>query len=267
MTIPKPQADLTAIVTGASSGLGMEMARDLAKRGYGVTLVARREDKLKELAEELGASVRAEVIAADLALPEERVKVATEVAARGLTPCILVNNAGLSTSGPVVHGGAGNDIGMIRLNVEAVADMCSIFVPGLVSLGSGAILNVASTASFQPTPGQAGYGGTKAFVLSYTHALRAELRKTGVSATTLCPGPVETGFGEAAGISHEEAQVLPPIMWLEADDVARQGIAAMFSGKAVIVPGIANKVLAGFADLSPRGMLARLVASQHPSLK
>lgn len=267
MTIPTPTAELTALVTGASSGIGAEIARHLAARGYGVTLVARSEDKLRTLALELGTSVRAEVIAADLALESERADLAAKIDALGLKVAILVNNAGISTAGAVRLGAPGRDVTMIRLNAEAVADMTSIFLPGIVALGGGAVLNVASTAAFQPTPGQAGYGATKAFVLSYSHAVRAELRGTGVSVTTLCPGPVHTGFGEAAGITDAEAQVLPKIMWLEAEEVAKQAVAGMFAGKAVVVPGLANKVLAGFADASPRGLLARLVASQHPSLK
>ena len=133
---------------------------------------------------------------------------------------------------------------------------------------SGKILNVASTAAFQPLPGQAGYGAGKAFVLSYTQSLAGELRGTGVTATTLCPGPVDTGFGERAGFSKEDAEnALPKMMWVDAPDVARAAVDGMEKGRLVVIPGVANKVAAMFAQVAPRSLLLPILAKQHPGLK
>ncbi len=270
MALPTPAPEHTAIVTGASSGIGSELARELARRGHGVTLVARREDRLRALADELAAAhgVRTEVVAADLSEPESRARIADEVAARGLTVAVLVNNAGLSTTGAVHRGAPDRDIAMIRTDVEAIVHLCSLFLPGMVERGSGAVLNVASTAAFQPLPGQAGYGGSKAFVLSYSRATRAELRGTGVTMTVLCPGPVHTEFAERAGFSQEEAtNALPKFMWLSAADVAKTAIKALDKGKAVIIPGFSNRVGAAVAHLTPRRILLPVLARQHPALK
>jgi short-subunit dehydrogenase len=270
MSLPAPAADRTAIVTGASSGIGAEIARGLAARGLGVTLIARREDRLRALADELAAahSIRAEVISADLSDQASRTNIATELAGRGLSVDVLVNNAGLSTTGPVHRSSPERDIAMIRTDVEAIVHLCSTFVPGMVERGRGAVLNVASTAAFQPLPGQAGYGGSKAFVLSYSRATRAELKGTGVSMTVLCPGPVHTEFAETAGFSEEESSnALPKFMWVTSAEVARAAIEGMEKDRAVVIPGVANRVGAAVAHLTPRRLLLPLLARQHPALK
>lgn len=271
MGIPEPAADRTALVTGASSGIGTELARELARRGHGVTLVARREDRLRAIADELSAAhgVRAEVLTADLSDESSRAGIADDIAGRGLTVDVLVNNAGLSTTGAVHRSDrADRDIAMIRTDVEAIVHLCSAFVPGMVERGRGAVLNVASTAAFQPLPGQAGYGGAKAFVLSYSRATRAELRGTGVTMTVLCPGPVQTEFAVSAGFDEEEANnSLPKIMWVSAEDVAKTAIRGLDKNKAVVIPGLANRVGASFAHLAPRRVLLPILARQHPALK
>jgi short-subunit dehydrogenase len=138
----------------------------------------------------------------------------------------------------------------------------------MVERHRGAVLNVASTAAFQPLPGQAAYGAAKAFVLSYTHSLRGELRGTGVSATALCPGPVDTGFGEAAGFSKEEAEsALPRVMWIPADRVAQAGIDGLAAGKAVVIPGRVNWVAASLSRIAPPELLLPLLARNHPAMK
>jgi short-subunit dehydrogenase len=270
MSLPPPGPERTSVVTGASSGIGLEIAKDLARRGRGVTLVARRESVLRELADHLASAhgVRADVLAVDLSDAAARGAMPAALAERGLTVDVLVNNAGLSTTGPVHGSDRDREIGMIRTNVEAVVDLCSLFLPGMVERRTGAILNVASTAAFQPLPGQAGYGATKSFVLSYTHALRGELKGTGVTATALCPGPVDTGFGEAAGFSKEDAEsALPKFMWVTPEVVARDAVAGLDAGKAVVIPGMANRVAARAAYLTPRALLVPLLARQHPSLR
>ena len=156
----------------------------------------------------------------------------------------------------------------MRTNVEAVVDLCAMFIPAMVTRHRGAVLQTASTAAFQPLPGQASYGASKAFVLSYGRALSAELRGTGVTVTTLCPGPVETGFAAAAGMTDDEAaESLPKIMWVPAADVARAAVEGMAAGRTVVIPGAANRVGAGLAHLAPKSLLAPLMAKRHPALR
>jgi len=270
MALPVPKENTTAVVTGASSGIGADIARELARRGHGVTLVARREDRLKALADELAGAhrVRTEVIAADLTNADSRAELPTQLDARGLTPDILVNNAGFTTMGPVHRADRAGELAMVRTNVEAVVDLCTLFVPGMVTRHRGAVLNTASTAAFQPLPGQACYGASKSFVLSYGRALGAELRGTGVTVTTLCPGPVETGFAEAAGMTDDEAgEALPKFMWVPAADVARAAVNGLDAGRPVVIPGAANRAAALFAHLAPKAWILPLMAQRHPALK
>jgi uncharacterized protein len=270
MALPTPAPDRTAVVTGASSGIGREIAKQLAQRGQGLTLVARREDRLKALADELTGAhgVRVEVVAADLTDQVARERIAGEVADRGLAAQVLVNNAGLSTVGPVHGSDVAAELAMIRTDVEAVAHLSSLFLPGMVERGAGAVLNVASTAAFQPMPGQAGYAASKAFVLSYSQAVRAEVKGTGVSVTVLCPGPVDTEFAESAGFEGTEAEVaLPRFMWLSAEAVATAAVDGLDRGRAVVIPGVANHLGALGGRFAPRSVLLPIIARQHPGLR
>lgn len=254
-----------AIVTGASSGIGREIARELARRGNELVLVARSADALRELAAEL--PTRAHVLPADLTHRPARAALVEQIADLGITPDILVNNAGYSTMGPVAGADPDAEIDMLELDVVAVADLCTRFLPGMVERHRGAVLNVASTAAFQPLPGQAGYGGAKAFVLSYTQSLAGELRDTGVSATALCPGPVHTGFGEKAGFDQHEAEdALPKIMWVDAAKVAQVAVDGMDAGRLVVIPGAANRAGSVLAQITPRSWLLPILAKNHPGL-
>jgi uncharacterized protein len=265
-TLPPPAGGSAAIVTGASSGIGEQLAGLLSRRGYQVVLVARSADRLDELAGRLGPNVHP--LPADLSDRAARASLPDRVAALGLTPDILVNNAGLSTLGVVADSVPEQELNLVEVDVAAVVDLCSRFLPGMVDRGRGAVLNVASVAAFGPLPGQAAYGAAKAFVLSYTHSLRGELRGTGVSATALCPGPVDTGFGEAAGFSKEEAEAaLPRVMWVPAEQVAREGIDGLAAGKAVVVPGRVNRVASSVFRVAPPELLLPLLARSHPALK
>ncbi|MEZ5321777.1 MAG: SDR family oxidoreductase [Microthrixaceae bacterium] len=268
MTIPTPAPDLTAIVTGASSGIGEALALELAGRGYGVTLVARSADRLVALAERLRATgVRADALPCDLADRSARAELPGRVEALGLTAGIVVNNAGLSTMGPVSSADVDAELNMVEVDVAAVAHLCTMFVVPMVERGTGGILNVASTAAFQPLPGQAGYGAAKAFVLSYSRALREECGGQGVHVTALCPGPVETGFADAAGISREEAQdSLPGFMWESPEAVARCGVDGLAANRAVAIPGLANRVGAYAGYLTPRALLLPLLRRRHPRM-
>jgi short-subunit dehydrogenase len=242
----------------------------LAARGHGVTLVARREDRLRTLAGELSSAnqVRTEVIGADLTDQASRDGLEKEVADRGLTVDILVNNAGFSTTGPVHRSDSAREVALVRTDVEAIVHLCSLFLPGMVERGQGAVLNVASTAAFQPLPGQAAYGAAKAFVLSYGRAVGAELRGKGVTVTTLCPGPVQTEFAEQAGFDVAEAESsLPKFMWLPAAEVAKTALDGLAKGKAVVIPGVSNRVASRIALNTPRRILLPMLAKQHPALK
>jgi short-subunit dehydrogenase len=269
MTLPAPNPDRTCLVTGSSSGIGSEIATRLAARGLGVTLVARSEAKLQALAKELVANfgVRAETIVCDLADAEARQGIVDELETRSLSVNVLVNNAGFTTMGPVSTADPATQLALVRTDVEAVVHLCTLFVPAMVERRSGAVLNVASTAAYQPVPGQAAYGASKAFVLSYTHALRGELRPAGVTVTALCPGPVETGFAEAAGMAPDEFSAsVPKVMLVTPYEVARTAVAAMDADKAVVIPGAANRLTAAAGWLAPRSVLVPMVAKRHPAL-
>lgn len=266
MALPPPGNDRAAIVTGASSGIGEQFAKLLARRGYQVVLVARSVDRLETIAERLGP--KAHPLPADLSDRSERAFLLDRVAALGLVPDILINNAGFSTLGLVAKSVAEQEVKLVEVDVAAVVDLCSRFLPGMVDRHRGAVLNVASMAGFGPLPGQAAYGAAKAFVLSYTHSLRGELRGTGVGATVLCPGPVDTGFGETAGFSKEEAEsALPRVMWVSPEKVAQAGIDGLAAGKAVVVPGLVNRVASAFYRITPPELLLPMLARTHPAMK
>ncbi|GFG62670.1 ketoacyl reductase [Mycobacterium kubicae] len=266
MALPPPGNDRAAIITGASSGIGEEFARILTERGHQVVLVARRVEQLEHIAARLGA--QAHPLPADLSDRNDRASLPDRVAALGLVPDILINNAGLSTLGVVAKSVPEQELNLVEVDVAAVVDLCSRFLPGMVDRHRGALLNVASIAAFGPLPGQAAYGAAKAFVLSYTHSLRGELRGTGVSATALCPGPVDTGFGEAAGFTKEEAEKsLPPVMWVPADQVARAGIDGLAAGKAVVIPGRVNRLASALFRVAPPELLLPVLTRNHPGVK
>ena len=270
MALPPLSPTSTALVTGASSGIGTELATELARRGHGVTLAARREVRLQTLAGELHRAhgVRTEVVAFDVTDPEARQRALGTISSRGLSVDVLVNNAGFSTSGPVHHADPAREVDLVRTDVEAVVALCTSCLPDMVRRGRGAVLNVASTAAFQPLPGQAAYGAAKAFVLSYSQALQGELRGSGVSVTALCPGPVRTEFAVTAGFTEEEAHgSLPSFMWLSAAAVARAAVEGLARGRPVVIPGAANRVAAQIAHKAPRRVLVPMLARQHPALK
>lgn len=263
--LPTPGPNRAALITGASSGIGAEITRVLSARGHHVVLVARRTEQLTALGQELNGP--SSVVGADLSQPSERATLPDRVAALGLEVDILVNNAGLSTMGPVAAAAPGAELNVVEVDVAAVVDLCTRFVPGMVSRGRGAVLNVASVAAFGPLPGQAVYGAAKAFVLSYTRALGQELKPSGITATTLCPGPVHTGFGEAAGISTEDAEAaLPKPLWVSPEDVAKAAVDGLAAGKPVVVPGRLNRAATAIYHLTPRRLLLPFLARSHPGL-
>jgi short-subunit dehydrogenase len=265
MALPPPSEHATCLVTGASSGIGAAIASGLARRGHGVTLTARREDRLEELAEQLREEhgVRAEIVAADVSEEDGRARLKRDLEARGLQVDVLVNNAGYGSGGPFVELEGESEAAMVRTNVEAVVALSSAYLPGMVERGEGAILNVASLIAFQPVPFQATYGATKAAVLSFTDALHEELRGTGVTVTAICPGPVRTEFGEAGGFGGADDRI-PSFLWLSASKVAEDALNGLEKGERVVVPGPINQVAALYGQHLPRAILLPLVRRAWP---
>ena len=269
MTLPSPGPDRACLITGASSGIGADIARELAGRGHQVVLVARSEEPLKALAQEIGSdSVPAHVLPTDLSDRAARAALLDRVTALGVTADVLVNNAGYSTLGKVAGADPDDEMAMTEVDVLAVQDLCTRMLPGMVERGRGAVLNVASTAAFQPLPGQASYAAAKSFVLSYTLSLAGELSGTGVTATCLCPGPVKTGFADRAGFDEDDFDsALPKMMWVTAGEVARYAVKELDKGSLVAIPGLANQVGARFSQVAPRRLLLEILKRMHPALK
>jgi uncharacterized protein len=250
----------TALVTGASAGLGVDFARALAAEGHDLILTARRLDRLDTLAAELRAAhgINVETIAGDLAEPGGAGALIAEVAKRGLAVNTLINNAGFGASGPFAEQDRGRLLAMIDLNCRALVELCHAVLPGMIQMRSGGILNVASTAAFQAGPGMAVYYASKAFVLSFSEALHEEVRGQGVRVAVLCPGPTRTEFFDAAGTSSDFA-----LRRLAGDPqkVVRDGLAALAANRAVRISGTMNAVMAHATRFTPRFVLRRLVAS------
>jgi short-subunit dehydrogenase len=249
MSLPAPEPNATVVVTGASSGIGAELARELARRGHGVTLVARRRERLEELAAELPTD--ADIIAADLSAPEQREKLLGTLRQTGRTVTGLCNNAGFGSFGWFYELDQEREREQVELNVVALHELTGALLPGMVERGRGAILNVGSIAGSQPIPGNATYAATKAFVNSFSEALHAELKGTGVSCTVVTPGPVRTEFVEAADATDIEGRA-PGFLWAKAESVARQCVDAMENGRRVVVPALAHRAATTAGRYTPR---------------
>jgi len=241
----------TALITGASSGIGVELARIHARRGGDLVLVARRQDRLESLKAELESAhgVKVHVIVQDLTRADAAAQIHRELIARGVPIDYLINNAGFGNGGFFHQQDWARNEAMIQVNVTALAALTREFVPELIARGGGRILNVASMAAFLPGPLQAIYYATKAFVVSFSEAIGNELAGTGVTVTALCPGPVKTGFIEKANL-HEAKGFARTV---SARGVAKVGYNAMLKGKPLVVPGVVNKLIIHFfLRLTPR---------------
>ena len=244
-----------ALVTGASAGLGIEFARQLSKRGYRLVLAARRKERLDALAKELG---NARAVAVDLSKSNAAARLMADVEANGETVDLLVNNAGFGLIGRFAGLDAKRERQMIDLNVGALTDLCRAVAPAMIERGSGAILNVASTAAFQPGPKMAVYFATKAFVLSLSEALHEELKPHGIRVSCLCPGPTRTEFGDVAGFG---GNGLFDRVAMTADKVVEIGLKGLDANRAVVVAGWLNKVGAASTRFAPRPVIRKIAGA------
>ena len=244
----------TALITGASSGIGYAFAHALAVRHMNVVLVARSEERLRSLATELSRQyhVRAEVIVADLSQEHAALSLQREVEQRGLVIDLLINNAGFAINGFFETIAPERDHQQVKVDVTTVVDMTHAFVPSMVARGEGAIINIASTAGFQPLPYMAVYGASKAFVLSFSQALSEEYRGHGLRVLALCPGATETPFFDLAGEAASVGVRRTP------EQVVATGLLALERGQSIVVDGRANALLAFAPRLLPRWLVARI---------
>lgn len=251
MSLPTPSAARAVVVTGASSGIGAEIARGLSRRGYQPILVARRADRLRDLADQLNRehSVRAEVLPLDLADATARARLIGTITDR--SPAALVNSAGFGTSGLFQDLPLPRETEQVTLNALALMELTHAALPAMITRGSGAVLNVGSIAGFQPVPDGAVYSATKAFVETFSESVHEGLHGTGVSCTVLCPGPVPTEWWDVADAPQSGIGALT----MSARDVAEAGIAAMINGKRMVVPGLGAKLMGLGGRFTPRGVL------------
>jgi short-subunit dehydrogenase len=244
-----------ALITGASAGLGVEFARQLSAQGHRLVLAARRKDRLDTLAKELG---NARAVAIDLSKKDAAAKLIADIEANSETVDLLVNNAGFGLIGRFAELDGMRERQMIDLNVGALTDLCRAVAPGMIDRKSGAILNVASTAAFQPGPKMAVYFATKAFVLSLSEALHEELKPHGIKVSCLCPGPTRTEFGEVAGFS---GNGLFDRVAMSAPAVVTTGLSGLSRNRAVVVPGLINKTVAISGRFAPRAWVRKIAGA------
>lgn len=249
-------------MTGASEGIGAELAKVFAARGHEVALVARRRDRLEALADEIaaGAAARPLVVALDLAAEGAVETLEMALAEAGLAPEILVNNAGFGLIGAASERDPAEQLAIVDLNIRALTALTLRFLGPIVA-ARGGVLNVASVAAFMPGPNFAVYYASKAYVLSFTEALAEELRPSGVRVSCLCPGPVATGFQSRAGFAYSGTMGAAKLALTPADEVAREAYEGLMAGKRVVVPGLVNKIMAASARAAPNALLLPILAA------
>ncbi|MEM0961160.1 MAG: SDR family oxidoreductase [Bacteroidota bacterium] len=251
-------SDRTALVTGASSGIGAAFARQLGSAGARVVLVARRAEALASVADDVRQrGGEAVVLTADLEPAGAAADLASRLDADGETIDVLINNAGFGIRGPMLDSEPSQSEAMIGLNVTSLTSLTHRLVPGMAARQRGGVLNVASIASFVPAPSFAVYAATKAYVRSFTEALWSEMRETGVHVSCLCPGPVDTSFGDRAGVRAEFFRGHP-----SAEAVAQAGLDGLASNRRLVVPGWKNRLDVATASLAPTGVALRIAKSR-----
>ena len=248
----------TVLVTGATVGIGYELSKIFAHEGHRLVLVSRSIDRLAKVANQCRAAsgTTAKIIAKDLARPESPTELFAELEADSISVDILINNAGFGTYRPFAAGDAKSQLDMLQVNVTSLTHLTRLLLPGMISRSFGKILNVASTAAFQPGPLMAVYYATKAYVLSFSEALGNELNGTGVSVSTLCPGPTATEFQQRARMQNSK---LVSGTLMDARTVAVAGYRGLMKNKSVIIPGMGNRLLAFSIRLTPRKLVTAIV--------
>lgn len=265
--IPGATPSSAALVTGASSGIGAQLARGLARRGHNVILVARRRERLDTLAIELRKlGVRVEVLACDLGDAAAREQLERDVAALELKVTVLCNNAGLGTAGSLKDWDVDRELQVFRVNAEAPADLCARFGLAMARDGSGAILNVCSLASFLPLPRQAAYSASKAAALAFSDVIRVDLRRFGVTVTAVCPGTVETEFPEKSDLGHLERKA-PKFIFDDPGMVAESSLRALDRGRRMVVPGVKYGPVGFAMRVTPRRAALELLDKIWPAGK
>ncbi|MDP9356853.1 MAG: SDR family oxidoreductase [Chloroflexota bacterium] len=253
------KAGRVALITGATSGIGLELAKLLARDGHDLVLVSRTADRLDAVADDLRTRFgsRVTTIVKDLAQPAAVEEIVVQLRRGGVAVHVLVNNAGYAIYGPFAETNLQDELAMMRVNMLAVTHLTKLLLPDMLKRRDGKILNLASTAAFQPGPLMAVYYATKAYVLSFSQAVAEEVRGSGVTVTALCPGPTETGFQARAAM--EESRLIKGRTIMDAATVAQAGYAGMLRGKTVVIPGRRNRVLAEANRFLPRTFVTRLV--------
>jgi uncharacterized protein len=248
----------TALITGASGGIGYELALQFARDGFDCILVARSHDKLDALAARIGSEfrVKALVLPKDLSKATAVDEICEEVGAASMQVDVLVNNAGFPVFGLFTETDLDTELEMLQVNVVALTQLTKLFLRGMIERRSGRILNLASTAAFEPGPLMAVYYASKAYVLSFSEALANELRGTGVTVTTLAPGPTRTGFQKRGQL--EDSRLVQGDI-ADAQSVALAGYRGLMAGKTIVIPGFANKLIPWIVRVSPRGVVTRVV--------
>ena len=264
--MPPNPASKWALITGASSGIGYELSRKFAREGYNLILVSRDEGALQKIAVDLSSShdVTVRVIAKDLAVSSAPQEIYRQLQEESLPVHVLVNCAGLGTAGKFSETGISVELRIIQVNITALTELTKLFLKDMVSRQDGKILNVASTAAFQPGPFMATYYASKAYVLSFSEAIFEELENTGVTVTALCPGPTRTDFQNRAGLAESKLFNVKGFLKIqEPVEVAEVGFEGLMRGQAIVIPGFRNRLLASIVRILPRKLVRKAAKKMH----
>ncbi|BAY23502.1 short-chain dehydrogenase/reductase SDR [Calothrix sp. NIES-2100] len=260
---PKIQRQKTALITGAASGIGYQLAYIFGRNNYNLVLVDKNEEKLNEIADEFPKkfSIFVKILAKDLSIPTSPTEIFTELQQSSIKVDVLVNNAGFGTYGVFAETDLTTELKMLQVNIVSLTHLTKLFLKDMVEQGYGKILNVASVAAFQPGPLMAVYFATKAYVLSFSEAIANELEGTGVSVTVLCPGPTATEFQKTAAM--EDSKIASVNRMMDTERVAKIGYRSLMANKIVVIPGLRNKILTESVRFTPRNLVTKVVKSMH----
>ncbi|MBW4671229.1 MAG: SDR family oxidoreductase [Cyanomargarita calcarea GSE-NOS-MK-12-04C] len=262
-TTPKNKRQKTALITGASSGIGYQLAYIFAQNNYNLVLVDKNEQKLVEIADEFPKkfSIFVKIFAKDLSIPTSPEEIFTELQQSSIKVDVLVNNAGFGTYGVFAGTDITTQLKMLQVNIVSLTHLTKLFLKDMVEQGYGKILNVASVAAFQPGPLMAVYFATKAYVLSFSEAIANELQDTGVTVTVLCPGPTASEFQKTAAM--EDSKIASVNRMMSTKSVAKIGYCGLMANKTVVIPGLRNKILTEVIRFTPRKLVTKVVKSMH----